>query len=168
MTSALILPAFAKNGANGLESLAQDEAEHQHDRQRNPRHQRTDPEQQDQRDHGRQYAADELDHAGADQIAHALDVRHDARYQLAGLVRIVVGDGQPADVFLNLAAQFGDQFLACDGKQLSQRKRGDALDRGGAHHGQRQGQQQRALMLVDHVVDQITRGSRAARSRRAG
>ena len=152
------LAAFAEDGAHGLESFAQDEPEYQHDGERNSRHQRTDPDQHDQRDDGRQYAADELDHAGADQVAHALDVRHDARNQLAGLVRIVVGDGQPADMLLDLAAQFGDEFLARDGKQLSERKGCDALDRRRAHYRERQWQQQRALVLIDHVIDQIARG----------
>ena len=51
------------------------------------------------------------------------------------LVGVVVGDGQPADVFLDLAAQFGDQPLGFFGEQLGEREGGDALQQGGAEDG---------------------------------
>ena len=69
---------------------------------------------------GGQQAADELDQAGADEVADAFHVGHDARDQHAGFVGIVVGDGQAADVLLHFAAQFGDQLLAFNGKKLGE------------------------------------------------
>ena len=87
---------------------------------------------------GGQQPAEELDQAGADEVAHAFDVGHDARDQLAGFVGVVVGDRQPPDVLLDFLAQFGDHLLAFDREQLSERERRDALHGGGAHHGQRQ------------------------------
>ena len=62
--------------------------------------------------HGGQQAADEIHQAGADQVAHAFHVVHDARDQRAALVGVVVGDRQPADVLLHFPAQFRDQPLA--------------------------------------------------------
>ena len=96
-------------------------------------HQRADAQQNDQRDDGGHDAADELDQAGADQVAHAFHVGHDARDQHAGLVGVVIGHGQAADVRLHFAAQFGDQALRRLGQQLRQGKRGEALNDGGQH-----------------------------------
>ena len=62
--------------------------------------------------------AHEFDQAGAQQIANAVHVGHDARHQRSGLVRVVVRDRQPADVGLHLRAQFGDQALRGFGYQL--------------------------------------------------
>ena len=83
-----------------------------------------DAQQEDQGEDRGQDAADELDQAGADEVAHAFDVAHDARDQHAGLVRVVVGHGQTSDVLLHLAAQFGDQALRLLGEQLGQGERG--------------------------------------------
>ena len=79
---------------------------------------------------GGQDAADELDQAGADQVANAFDVGHDARDERAGLVRVVVGDGQAADVLLDLLAQLGDEALAGLGEKLGEGEGGDALNDG--------------------------------------
>ena len=61
---------------------------------------------------GGQHAANKLNQAGADQVAHAFNVAHDARNQRAGAVLVVVGDGQQADMALHLAAHLGNQPLA--------------------------------------------------------
>ena len=156
---------FAEDGPDGFECLAQGERRRPAQlASETPRHQRADPEQQHQCDHGGQYSADELDHAGADQVAHAFDIRHDARHQLAGLVRIVVSDRQAADVLLNLAAQFRDQFLAFDGKQLSQRKRGDALNAVAPTTARVSGSSSPHWCLPITLSRRIAGGSRAARS----
>ncbi len=73
--------------------------------------QRADPQQHCERKDGGENAAAELDQAGADKIAHAFDVVHDARDQQAGFVGIVVSDREAADVLLHFAAQFGDEAL---------------------------------------------------------
>ena len=78
----------------------------------------------------RQQSADELDQAGADQVADAFDIGHDARDQRAGLVGVVVGDRQPADMLLHFLPQLGDQPLRRLRQQLRQGERGDALDDG--------------------------------------
>ena len=87
-------------------------------------------------------SADEIHQAGADQVAHAFDVAHDARDQHAGLVRVVVGDGEPADVLLHAAAQFGDQLLRGLGERLREGKRGQALHQRGQQHNSDQRVQQ--------------------------
>ena len=61
--------------------------------------------------HRRHEAAHELDQPGADQVAHAFDVAHDARHQHAALVRVVIGDRKSSDVLLYFLAQFRDQAL---------------------------------------------------------
>ena len=98
---------------------------------------------------------DEFDQAGAQQIANAVHVGHDARHQRSGLVRVEVCDGQTANVGLHLGAQFGDQALAGLGNQLRDGETRDALYDGGGQNGQHQGSQQRQLALADDIVDQI-------------
>ena len=49
---------------------------------------------------------------GADQVPDAFDVAHDARHERAGLVRVVVGDREAADVGLHLPPQLGDRDAA--------------------------------------------------------
>ena len=51
-------------------------------------------------------AADKLDEARADEVAHAFDVAHDARYQQAGAVFVVEADRKTAYMLLHLLAQF--------------------------------------------------------------
>ena len=56
-------------------------------------------------------AADELHQAGADEVAHAFHVAHDARNQRAGAVFVVEAtESRPRA--LHLAAHFGNQALA--------------------------------------------------------
>ena len=114
------LAALAENRADLAERLAQPEREHDDEEQRDAGQQRADSQQDDQREHRSQHAADEIHQAGADQVAHAFHVAHDARDQRAGLVGVVVGHGQPADVLLHFAAQLGDQPLPLFGEQLGQ------------------------------------------------
>ena len=76
-------------------------------------------------------AADEVDDAGADEVADAFDVGHDAGDEGAGAVLVVEGDGQAADVLLDLHAELGDEALAFFGEELGERVGGDALDEGG-------------------------------------
>ena len=54
---------------------------------------------------------DEIDQACAQQVSHAFDVTHDARYQRARLVGVIKSDGQARDVRLHLLAQFRNQPL---------------------------------------------------------
>ena len=109
----------------------------------------------DKGDHGGQQPADEIHQSGADEVAHAFHVAHDARHQHAGLVGIVVGDGQAADVLLHPAAQFGDQFLRCFGKRLGERERGQALHQCGRQHDPDQRIEQPEMALADDVVNQV-------------
>ncbi len=63
-------------------------------------------------------ATDEVDDAGADEVANAFDVVHDASDQGAGAVLVVEGYGELADVLLDLHAEFGDEALAGLGEEL--------------------------------------------------
>ncbi len=47
-------------------------------------------------------STEEVDEAGADQVADAFDVGHDAGYEGSGTVLVVEGDGEAADVGLDL------------------------------------------------------------------
>ncbi len=72
--------------------------------QRDERREREPPvqiEEDAERDHGGDDAAGELDEAGADEVADAFGVRHDARDQDAGLRRVEIADRQPGDVRLD-------------------------------------------------------------------
>ena len=56
-----------------------------------------------ERQDGGHQAADEFDQSRADQIAYAFHVAHDARDENAGFVRVVKRNRQPADVRLHLS-----------------------------------------------------------------
>ena len=100
------LAALAEDGADGLERLAQDAApKTEHDREREPVISGLMRSSMTRAMNGGQQPAEELDQTGADQVAHAFHVGHDARDQLAGLVGVVVSDRQPSDVLLHFAAQ---------------------------------------------------------------
>ena len=131
-----------------------------HEEQRNTGQQRTDPQQDEQGEHRRHDSAEEFHQAGADQVAHALHVVHDAGDQCAGFVGVVVDHGQTADMFLHFAPQLGDQALAFLGEELGEGERGDALNDGGGEYGADDPFEQGDLVLIDHIVDQKFRGAR--------
>ena len=85
------------------------------------------------RQHGGQQPAHKLHQPGADQVAHAFHVGHDARHQRAGAVLIIVGHGEQAHVLLHLPAHFGNQPLAGFREQLGEGERRDGLH----HHGRK-------------------------------
>ena len=80
-------------------------------------------------------AAGQLHEAGADEVPDALDVVHDPRDELAGLVGVVVGDRQPADVRLHLASRISamSRCAALESSWVSA-KEVSALHQGGRHH----------------------------------
>ena len=65
-------------------------------------------------------AAEEVDDAGADKVADAFDVGHDAGDEGAGAVLVVEGYGEAADVGLDLHAELGDEALALFGEELGE------------------------------------------------
>ena len=79
-------------------------------------------------DDRRDDAADKVHQTGADQVAHALDIGHDARHQVAGAIGVVEADREASDVCLHLLAQLGDHALRRLGEKLRQRKRSRRLD----------------------------------------
>jgi hypothetical protein len=123
-------------------------------------HQWADPDQDDESDHRGKYAAHELYEAGADQIAHAFHVVHDARNQRARFVGIVVRNREPPDMLLHLAAHFCNQALRGLGKQLGQRERGDALQGRRPQHHEHERHEQTDMPLADNVINKIFGGIR--------
>ena len=108
--------ALAENGANCLECALQGQPEADHHSDGDAGHQGADAKQENQRNYRREQTADEFDQPGADEIPHALDVRHDARHELAGFVRVEESHGKAADMLLDFLPQFRDHLLAFDGK----------------------------------------------------
>jgi len=102
------LAALAKDWTDGPECFASRESEHDQESKRQHRHGSTDVEEPHQCQGGGEQSAAQLDQPGADQIAHTFDVGHDARDESAGLVGVVIGNRQPSDVRLHLAAKFSD------------------------------------------------------------
>ena len=121
-------------------------------------HHRADAHEHRKGDDRGQQAADEIDQSGADEVAHAFNVAHDARDQHAGLVGVVIGDREAADVLLHAAAQLGDELLRGFGERLRQGERGQALDEGRRQHHADQRIEQLEMPLADDVVDQIFGG----------
>ena len=111
-----------------LKAVLQDEDERAQDSEDRERDGGAAMQQIDKGQDGGEQAADELDQAGADKVAHALDIGHDAGDKRAGAVFVVVGDGEQADVALDLAAHLGNETLAGFGEQLGEREGSDGLD----------------------------------------
>ncbi len=126
------LAALAEDRPHDAQRLLQQRGEENDDGEDDERDHGADLHQHHERDQRGDDTADKVHQAGADQVAHALDVGHDARHQYAGAVRVVEADRQPADVLLHLLAQFGDHALRRLGEQLRQRERGGSLNGGGA------------------------------------
>ena len=124
------LGALAEDGADGLEGPLEDEAEDEEDAEGEQCHPGADANENAEGDDGGEDAADEFEQAGADEVADAFDVGHDAGDEGAGAVFVVEGDGEAADVGLDLPAQLGDEALACCGEQLGEGVGGEALDEG--------------------------------------
>ena len=106
------LGALAEDGADDLEGALQDEREGRHDDEGEQRHADGDVHEVGEGEDGGEDAADEVDDAGADEVADAFDVGHDAGDEGAGAVLVVEGDGELADVLLDLHAELGDEALA--------------------------------------------------------
>ena len=124
------LGALAEDGADGLEGFLQDEAEDEQDAEGEHRHLDAELDEVAEGEDGGEDAAEEVDDAGADEVAYAFDVGHDAGDEGAGAVFVVEGDGEAADVGLDLHAQLSDEALALFGEQLREGVGGNALDRG--------------------------------------
>ena len=149
------LRSRAEDRADRAKRMPQRQTKYQQEQEGQARHQRADAEQNHQRNDRGEKAADEFDQAGADEIAHTLHVAHDAGNQHAGLVGVVIGDGQPADVLLHVSAKLGNQALRGFREQLRQGKRSDALDESCAQNREHQGHQLVNVPFADNVVDQI-------------
>ena len=123
-------------------------------------HDRADADQNGEGDDRGQQPAGEVHQTGADEVAHALDVAHDARNQRAGLVGVVIRNGQSPDVLLHPTAQLGDQLLRRLGERLGERKRREALDERRQQDHSHQRIEQFEMPLADDVVHQVLGGSR--------
>ena len=154
------LGALAEDGTDGPKGLAQAESEDQQKAEGDGGHHRADANQNGEGNDRGEQAADKVHQAGADEVAHPFDVAHDARDQHAGLVGVVIRDGEPPNVLLHPAAQLGDQLLRRLGERLGQGKRGQALDERRQQHNSHQRIEQLEMPLADDVVDQILGGSR--------
>ncbi len=142
--------ALAEDGADVGECLLQDPGKEQNEAEGHAGEHRADVEQHGEREHGGEDAADEFDESGADEIAHAFDVVHDARDELAGFVGVVIRDREAADVLLHFAAEFGDEALGLLRQELGERERCDGLDGGG---GEDDFDDRRELVSVVQVQD---------------
>jgi hypothetical protein len=111
------------------------------------------PEQNTERDDRGDKTPHQLHQAGADQIAYALGVIHDPRYQLAHLGRVEIADRQASDLCLHFLAHFGDGPLRCDAQHLRQTETCEGLhDRGGARR-QSDLPKQIGASFDDHLID---------------
>ena len=123
--------ALAEDGADGAEGLLQAQSEDQQEAEGDGGHDRADADQHGEGDDGGEQSADEVDEAGADEVAHALDVGHDARDQRADLGGVEVLQRQAADVLLHAVAEFGDEALGGLGERLREGEGCGTLHDGG-------------------------------------
>src|SRR5258707_7888250 len=110
--------ALAEDGTYGLEGFLQNEAEDDEDAEGEQRHAAADANEDGEGDDGGEDSADEFEQAGADEGADTFDVGHDAGDKGAGAVFVVEGDGQTADVALDLGGEVRGEAPAGGGGQL--------------------------------------------------
>ncbi len=112
-------------------------------------------EQHAQRDDGGHQPARHLHNAGADEIADAVRVVHDARNQDAGLRLVEVANREPRDVRLHAGAHVGDGLLRRHAQHLRQREGSRRINQGGRPHGEGQRNQELAALMTDDLVDEV-------------
>ena len=148
------LPALAEERPQAVERQRHRAAERRQGAERGEREPPVQVEEDDERDHGGDDAAGELDEAGADDVADAFGVRHDPRDEHAGLRRVEIADGQAGHVRLDPPPHVGDRPLRGDAEHLRQREGRHRLDDGRGTGRERQRHQQVGVPLADDVVDQ--------------
>ena len=103
--------ALAEDRTDHSECLAQNKDKGKHKGERDEGDLGANAHQDEEGEHGGQHASYKIDQAGADQVAHAFHVGHDARHQHARAGGVVEADREPPDMLLYLHAQVGDQPL---------------------------------------------------------
>lgn len=146
--------AGAVDGANGLEGATDGDAEGGESADGHGGHGNVDAEKDGESEEGSENAAGKFDEAGADEIADAFDVGHDARDESAGFVGVVIGDGKAADVSLDLGAELGDHALRGFREKLREGVGAESLDEGGGENGKNDGNEEMDLALGEDVVDE--------------
>ena len=95
------LGALAEERPQRLERVEENQAEERQDGERDQRELRVQIEEDAEGEDRRDQAAEDLDEAGAHEVADALGVGHDPGEQGAGLGLVEIGDGEPAHVPLD-------------------------------------------------------------------
>ena len=103
-SSALIFERSRKSGRSVLKARMHDEREERQHAERDQGQLGVEVEEDAERQHRGDHAADGVDQAGAHQVADPLGVVHHAREQGARLGAVEVADRQPADVLLHRRA----------------------------------------------------------------
>ena len=152
------LAALAEYRPDDGESPIQRQREATKGAHSNQSQRRADAKQQHQRNSCRDQSASEVHQPGAQQIANAFHVAHDARHQRSSLVRVVKRNREPGDMLLHLLPKLGNQALGGLRKQLRQRERSHALNQRGQQHRKNKRPQNRSVMLSDDIVDEEFRG----------
>jgi len=152
------LGALAEDGADDLEGSLEDEGEGGHDDEGQQRHAYGDVHEVGEGEQRGEDATDEVDDTGADEVADAFDVVHDAGDEGAGAVLVVEGDGEFADVLLDLHAELGDEALAGFGEQLGEGVGSNALDERGGEDGADDPGKQSVVVLVEDLIDERAEG----------
>src|SRR5690606_24756675 len=159
------LASLAEDRPEAVEPVHEHAGEGEQHGEREHRELPVEIEEDAEREDGGDHAADELDDAGADEVADALGVGHDAGDEDAGLGRVVVADGQAEHVGLDGAPHVGDGALARDADDLREREAGRGLDERGEGDDERERHEQVGAILPEHGVD---RELRAGRQHQAG
>src|SRR6266403_1797541 len=118
----------AEDRSDRGKGLTDSEAKKDKYAERNQSHERADLQKNHQGENSGHQSAQEFHETSADEIANAFDVAHDSGNEFTGLMRIIVGDRQPADMRLDALAHIGNHSLCGLGEQLRKRKGGKALN----------------------------------------
>ena len=145
---------FAEQWTQALEGECHHPAEGQQHDERRRRQRPVEIKEDREGEGGREKAAEELNETGADEVAYAFGVGHDARDEHARLCRIEVRDGQTKDVRLDALPHLGYRPLRGHAHHLRQREGGDRLHDRGEHGEAGERHQQVGAVFSDDVVDE--------------
>src|SRR5690606_15493505 len=92
------------------------------------RHHRTDANKQNKGYNSGKETTDELHQSSTDQVAHALHVGHDTRYQFTRFGVVKEPDRKSEDFLLNLRAKYRNQSLRFNTEDAGKQERGGSLN----------------------------------------
>lgn len=126
---------------------------------------RVDPKQSGEGQQASERGQQSFERGGAEQIAHAAGVLHDAGGKRAGGVGVEEADGQADDMLLRAGSVCGEHSLPGKGESAREGEGGERLQGGGKEDYQKQGGKQCEVGGDEDAVDEEAEGERKNEAR---